>query len=414
MLETYFSKRHTLARHRSGPLGQHVDSFAESLEAQGYTPRVIVEYLRAAAHLSVWMETLGIQPERLNESILEDFKSHFPACSCPFKRTSAVSNARSAAPLYLRHLRGCAVVPVPPASAADSDCPLLQDFNEWMHVQRGVRTSSLETYNLILREFVRTLGDDPRRYDATSIRSFVANRCARNGIATAKTTVTSVRMLLRFAAIHGLCDGRLVDAAQGVASWKLSELPRHVDGQTVERLIDSCDTRTEVGLRDRAMLLLLTRLGLRAGDVAELSLDAIDWSAGTLRLRGKGRDYRILPLPQDVGDAILAYLERRQTSLVTDRVFLRMHAPAGPFANGNAVSCAVNRAAQRAGVSMPAWGAHVLRHTVATLLLRQGVPLDCVSGLLRHNSIKTTTIYAKVDTRLLNVITQPWPVEVRP
>jgi site-specific recombinase XerD len=162
------------------------------------------------------------------------------------------------------------------------------------------------------------------------------------------------------------------------------------------------------------MLLLLTRLGLRAGDVAELSLDAIDWSAGTLRLRGKGRDYRILPLPQDVGDAILAYLERRQTSLVTDRVFLRMHAPAGPFANGNAVSCAVNRAAQRAGVSMPAWGAHVLRHTVATLLLRQGVPLDCVSGLLRHNSIKTTTIYAKVDTRLLNVITQPWPVEVRP
>jgi site-specific recombinase XerD len=283
-----------------------------------------------------------------------------------------------------------------------------------MRIQRGVRASTLKTYNRILREFVHNVGDDPTQYDATNIRRFVANRSARNGISTAKNTVTSVRMLLRFAAIRGMCDARLADAVQGVASWKLNELPKHVDAQTVERLIASCDTQTEIGLRDRAMLLLLSRLGLRAGDVAGLCLNAIDWSAGTLRLRGKGCHDRLLPLPQEVGDALLAYLERRKMPSATGKVFLRQRAPVGPFANGNAVSCAVSRAARRAGVSMPAWGAHVLRHTAATLLLRKGVPLDCVSGLLRHNSIETTTIYAKVDTTLLKTIAQPWPMEVQP
>lgn len=413
MVETCFTKQHVLAHHRRGPLGQYIDGFVTALTAQGYSRRVVIEYLRAAAHLSAWMEKYGIPVSTLDESVLIDFKDHFPACSCAFQKTRVCSNAKWATPLYLRYLRAQGVAPTPAPSGLAPTCSLLDDCYEWMRIHRGLRTSSLETYDGILREFVQTLGDDPAQYDATSLRRFVADRSARNGIATAKTTVTSVRMLLRFAAIHGLCDVRLVDAVQGVASWKLSELPKHVDAQTVERLIASCDTKTEIGLRDRAMLLLLTRLGLRAGDVAELSLEAIDWSAGTLQLRGKGRDFRILPIPQDVGDALLAYLERRQTPSVTGRVFLRMRAPVGPFTDGNAVSCVVNSAARRAGVTMPAWGAHVLRHTTATLLLRQGVPLDCVSGLLRHNSIETTTIYAKVDTTLLDAIAQPWPGEVR-
>jgi integrase len=182
-----------------------------------------------------------------------------------------------------------------------------------------------------------------------------------------------------------------------------------LSAEEVDRLIAACDGAEPGRLRDRAILLMLARLGLRAGDVAHLRLTDIDWNNGTLQVTGKGRYQVRLPLPQDVGDALLRYLECRPANLNTDHVFIRSIAPYRPFASGDGVSSVVRHALQRANINSPAKGAHLLRHTAATEMLRNGVPLNQAGLVLRHRSIDMTAYYAKADVGLLQQIAQPWP-----
>ena len=182
-----------------------------------------------------------------------------------------------------------------------------------------------------------------------------------------------------------------------------------VSAKELDRLIAACDGSSPARLRDSAIVLILSRLGLRAGDVAQLRFPDIDWKNGTLQVIGKGRYQVRLPLPQDVGDALLRYLERRPRVDHTDQVFLRGMAPFKPFTSGDGVSSIVKRAVQRAGIEAPARGAHLLRHTAATEMLRHGVPLDQIGLVLRHRSIDMTAYYAKVDVVLLQQVAQPWP-----
>jgi integrase len=196
-------------------------------------------------------------------------------------------------------------------------------------------------------------------------------------------------------------------------SWRLAELPRYLSAVQVDSLIAACDGSSPERRRDRAILLLLARLGLRAGDVAGLRIADIEWETGTLRVSGKGRYQVRLPLPQEVGDAIIEYVECRPAAHESDHVFVRNIAPFRPFAHGDGVSSVVRRAMKRAGVVSPAKGAHVLRHTAATQMLRHGVPLDQIALVLRHRGIDTTAYYAKADVNLLKQIAQPWP-EVLP
>jgi integrase len=193
----------------------------------------------------------------------------------------------------------------------------------------------------------------------------------------------------------------------------LARLPRCLSEDELVRLIAACNGTTRGRLRDRAIVLMLSRLGLRAGDVARLRLGDIDWRNGVLRVMGKGRYEVGLPLPQDVGDALLAYLARRPASGDVDHVFLRSRAPSTPFADGDGVSSVVRHALQRAGVRAPVKGAHLLRHTAATQMLRHGVPLDQIGLVLRHRSLDMSAYYAKVDVALLHGIAQPWP-QVQP
>jgi integrase len=177
----------------------------------------------------------------------------------------------------------------------------------------------------------------------------------------------------------------------------------------VDQLIATCDGTDPRRLRDRAILLLLARLGLRSGDVARLRLNDINWNRGILQVMGKGRYEVGLPLPQDVGDALLQYLECRPTNVDTDYVFIRSIAPCGPFASGDGVSSVVKHALKRVNINAPAKGGHLLRHTAATEMLRNGVPLDQAGLVLRHRSIDMTAYYAKADVALLKQIAQPWP-----
>jgi site-specific recombinase XerD len=229
------------------------------------------------------------------------------------------------------------------------------------------------------------------------------------GAGTAEKRVTSARAFLRYLGVQGLCRAGLDQAVPSLAHWRLATLPRCLSADEVDRLIAACDGDSCGRLRDRAIVLLLVRLGVRAGDLANLRISDIEWETGTLRVSGKGRYEVRLPLPQDAGEALLRYLESRPRVAGGGHVFVRNIAPFKSFISGDCVSSVVKRALKRARVSSPAKGAHLLRHTAATEMLRHGLPLDQIGLVLRHRGIDTTAYYAKVDVALLRQIAQPWP-----
>lgn len=234
--------------------------------------------------------------------------------------------------------------------------------------------------------------------------------CHGKSPAVIKHGATALRMFVRFLAAEGGCPAGLEGAIPLIPHWRLSSLPRYLQAEEVERIVASCDSATAVGKRDRAILLLLARLGLRAGDIVQMRLGDIDWNDAWLHVCGKSRRQTCLPLTQEVGDALVAYLQAGRPQTDGDRLFVCCRAPFRPFAGHPAVSVIVARAMRRAGVTPPGRGAaHLLRHSVATALLRQGAPLHEIAALLRHRSIQTTQIYAKVDVSMLQQIAQRWP-----
>jgi integrase/recombinase XerD len=230
----------------------------------------------------------------------------------------------------------------------------------------------------------------------------------RHGKGRAKTVVTAVRMFLRFLIATGSCEPGLDQAIPTIAQWRLSSLPRYLPPETIERIIAACDTSTPLGIRDKAIILLMARLGLRAGDAAGLRLSDIDGQQGTLVVTGKTRRATRLPLPQEAGDALLHYLETVRPPIGCDKVLITTCAPWLPMSR-QAVGHTAARAIQRADVEAPFLGAHVFRYSAATAMLRHGVSLQAISEVLRHASIETTAYYAKVDTQLLRQVVVPWP-----
>ena len=235
---------------------------------------------------------------------------------------------------------------------------------------------------------------------------FLARECPKRSVSGARDLVCALRSLLRYLHLAGLIEAPLVWAVPSVADLRDRTLPRGLEPAAVRRLLASCDRRTLVGRRDYAILLLLLRLGLRAGEVAAIALDDIDWRAGELLVRnGKGRRAERLPLPADVGAAIVSYLRRRPR--IEDRaLFLRVVAPAGAI-RGSAVSAIVRTACKRAG--LPSVGSHALRHTAASEMLNAGATLQEIGEVLRHREQRTTARYAKVDRKTLGRLARPWP-----
>ncbi|WP_206680657.1 tyrosine-type recombinase/integrase [Neoaquamicrobium sediminum] len=253
------------------------------------------------------------------------------------------------------------------------------------------------------------LGRDPKLYDAGLIRQAILDEAQRSSPAYLKTMTMALRGYLRYLAARGLCQPGLDQAIPAVPQWRLSALPRYISTAEVDRVIASCEVTTPRGIRDRAILLLLARLGLRAGDVRDMRLDDINWREGTLRVRGKGRREIRLPLPQAAGDAIIDYLREARPHAACEQIFLRTVAPHQPLASSS-VSSIVRLALERAGIDdAPSRGANLLRHSAATGMLRAGATLDTIGTVLRHRSVDTTAHYAKVDVNMLLQIAQPWP-----
>jgi len=274
---------------------------------------------------------------------------------------------------------------------------------------RGSSRSTCRVYGRVVVDLLQTLGDDTNQFTADKLQTFAFDRAGRHGASAANTVAKALRMFLRYLIATGQCSSYLLAAIPTFAHWRLSSMPRYLPASDVERIIEACDPSTLLGSRDRAILLLLARLALRAGDIVALQLTDINWDEASLRVVGKGRRETRLPLTQEVGDAILTYLQLRGTQPGVEALFLPTHAPMNRPLSSVAVSTIVARSIKRAGVVAPSKGAHLLRHSAATEMLRQGLSLEDIGAVLRHRSVETTAHYAKVDLTLLLEITQPWP-----
>jgi site-specific recombinase XerD len=342
--------------------------------------------------------------------MLHAFVGHLRRCRCPhFKRAKISFHARFGVKLFHQRLVGCGICAIESVRDENADPALVTAFLDWFQTHRGAKPPTLRLYARGAAELLQALGDDVSQWTAHAVRNFVLFRASQCGSPTTQKLITSLRVFLRYLNFRGESRDDLALAIPAVAHWRLAKLPRCLSSEEVNRLIAACDGSDPGRLRDRAIVLLLVRLGLRAGDVAQLRLNDIDWNRGTLQVIGKGRYQVRLPLPQDVGDAMLGYLERRPTISDTDCVFVRSIAPYRPFASGDGVSSVVKHALQRARIEIPDKGAHLLRHTAATEMLRNGVPLEQAGLVLRHRSIDMTAYYAKADVALLKQIAQPWP-----
>lgn len=414
MLETYFSAEKTLARLRTGPSGPHIDGFADALEQEGYSPASAVRYLRAAAHFGHFLHRRRRTLADVDAGAVEAFRSHLRRCHCPLSSGGTVNHhVLFGAKRFHLHLCRTGVCHAEPVlSRPIAEPAVLASFREWFQRHRGATAPTLRHYCRGATDLLNGLGEDFSQWDTGRIRAFVFDRAKQSGVSTTQHLITAVRAFLRFLSFHGLCQINLDQAVPAVAHWRLASLPACLTADEVERVIATCDGPSVRCLRDRAILLLLVRLGLRAGDVARLRLTDLEWERGTLRVMGKGRYEVRLPLPQDAGDALLQYLTARPDVGATNHVFLRQIAPFRPFVSNHCVSGVVKRALKKAGVHTAAKGAHLLRHTAATEMLRQGVPLDRIGLVLRHRSLDMTAYYAKVDIELLKQVAQPWP-EVR-
>jgi site-specific recombinase XerD len=308
----------------------------------------------------------------------------------------------------LGYLREIGVAPAP--MVADGPVErLLEDYRRYLLIERGAAPRTFLAVRRDARLFLsQRLGPDGLELEGLTVAdvtAFLARECPRRSVDGARHLVISMRSLLRYLHVAGLVPVSLRWAVPGVADLRDRSLPRGLEPAVVAKLLASCDRRRTVGRRDYAILLLCWRLGLRAGEVAALQLDDLDWRRGEVLIRGKGNRHERLPVAVDVGEALVSYLQRRPRSECRT-VFLKVLAPAGPLP-AKAIWGVVHDACVRAGI--PPVGPHRLRHTAATGMLREGASLEEIAEVLRHRQLKTTAIYAKVDRATLRAIAQPWP-----
>ena len=392
-------------------LEPYLKAFSQHLSEQGFTPLTIHGYIDSISHFGTWLWKKEIPLAAIDNGIVSRFARH--RCYCPGARRKRnvsrkyVNRVRR----FVEYLSEQGVIADQFVTSERPRATLVVRFREHLKL-RGLSPPTIARYDYAVTNMLPLLGDEPRHYNAIIIKNVVLELTQKHSLVQVKSFTTALRAYLRFLAVESLCPPDLDCAVPAIAHWSLSSMPRYITAEEVEQVIDSCDVRTTKGLRDRAILLLLSRLGLRAGDIVNMLLADINWVEGTLCIKGKAKRADKLPLPQDVGDAILAYLHKARPPVALEHVFLCLNAPYRPFTSSPSVSGIVDAALTRAGIThAPSRGAHLLRHSAATNMLRSGATLEAVSSILRHRSLDMTAYYAKVDFLSLQRITQPWPEE---
>jgi site-specific recombinase XerD len=356
------------------------------------------------AHASRWLASRGLGAGALSPDRVEEFLADRRA-----EGYTLWLSAKAMVPM-LGYLRSVGVVPTPVPVLPTTEAEQLEDrFRVYLIQERGLSAGTIAGYLHVARLFFSARAGNGgllEQLTAAEVTEFVLAECAPRSVGSAKYIVCGLRALLRYLYIAGHIEGQLEAAVPTVAGWRLAGLPDTFGRAEMARLLTSCDRRTTFGRRDYAVLILLARLGLRAGEVASLELAAIDWRAGEIVVRGKGHRAERLPLPVDVGEALAGWLRRGRPRCDATTVFTTVRAPHRRLTTGG-VSAIVRAACARAG--LPEVNAHRLRHTAATEMLRAGASLLEVGQVLRHASVLSTALYAKVDRDRLRGLALPWP-----
>lgn len=387
--------------------------FLNLLLSEGIYPDRAKLQARTALHFIIWLRLKGVSRCEINDHVVNEFAAH--SCCCGIHMKSGTPGAQAASRRqfgvyrFLRFLNGNNPVfengVFIQRRRRSQPSPTVLRYRAWLTDQKGLRPRTVYFYALDVMSWLPGLGEDASTYSATALRDLAATEFARRGPAMQTRFIRSVRSYLQFRAAEGHCSPSLTDALISRPTYRLSKLPCRLEIGAVRQVIDSCDLSTSRGVRDRAILTLLAELGLRATEVWRIRLCDFDWVEAKLCIEGKGGRGAVVPLTQGAGDAVLDYLEKARPASPSDVLFVRMSRPHVPLANAAEISNIARFALSRCGLK---GAAHVFRHTLATELLRDGRSLEDVATVLRHRSVGTTMIYAKVNEPMLKRLAEPW------
>ena len=405
MLEQYVTPG-LADRLRGGIFGDHVETFCGSMVDLKYQPSTIRHKLWTVSCLQRWMQAERVKLEEFDERLIDRMRE------ARRRRGRVCRNLRTTLSQLLCHLRACGAVarPVPP-TPTEMDL-LLAPYEQHLRRERGLAECTTHNYSKYVREFVADRFDEHPKFAALrsqDVRDFCLKRMRTMVPKRAQFMGSALRSFLRFLFLHGETTIDLSLALLTVRSWRLVGVPAHISSEEAGQLLCSCDRSSGVGRRDYAILLLLARLGLRGGEVVALELGDLHWRDGEIHVRGKGLVRDRLPLLVEVGEALVQYLQHGRPTSECRRVFLRQRAPYRGLGHPSTVSTIVARALDRAGLTPAQRGAHLLRHSLATEMIRHGASMSEIGQVLRHRSPNTTEIYAKVDFDALRDVAMPWP-----
>lgn len=411
MTREWISESLELHRPRAGVLREHLARFAAAVAQRGYGPFTARQHIRVAAEVGRWLARKRVPLEQLDDERAARFLAGVRLLG-----EGAVKRRRASVHVLLVVLRGLGVVPAAIVADASGDgapmAAITEEFRRHLDRERGLTPSVCAGYaRIAARLLEQRFGHGVVALDLLrpgDVTRFVTGEAhARPG--QMKVILSALRGFLRWLHQFGSTPTSLAGCVPSAPDWRLVSVPKALPSAQVEQLLASCDRTTALGRRDYAVLLLLARLGLRAGEIVAMELDDLDWQKGDLVVRGKGGRQDCLPLPRDVGTALADYLRRGRPNCATRRVFVGARAPLGALVGASAISCLVRRALKRAGLEPPRKGAHTLRHALACTMLRRGASLTEIGQILRHRSPDTTALYAKVDISGLRALAPAWP-----
>jgi site-specific recombinase XerD len=406
--EQYLNRSRLFRRLRNGPHGSYVELYASQLIKIGLSRQSTWRSLNLLGDLISWLTRIRSMPTELEERVIEQY----------FRRRSRKQSIqpgdRAALRRFLSVLREAGMIAPairPPPTPHEQS---FEAFSQYLREERGLTPKSIVHHLPFIRLFLREVcpggASDLCRISQADVTRYIERHARDQSAASGKSMCWALRSFLRYLHHKGLNPLPLVGSVPSIRRWKLASLPTYLTAAQVQTVLDGCDRATALGRRDYAILMMLAKLGLRASEVAALSLDDIDWRSGEMLIRAKGRQRARMPMPPDVGGAVVAYLRNGRATSSCRRLFLRTLAPNVGFASGCAITMIAKSALERAGIRGYAHqGAHIFRHSLATELLRSGATLSEIGQLLRHESHDTTRIYAKVDIEALRTLSLPWP-----
>jgi len=396
----------SVANPNFGPLGKHLIEFDIWLSELGYARSTIKIKIRIVRHLNKWLHQQKLKLKDLNEKSIRRFLDHYNTCHKGNPRNFCLLRD------FLDWLREQNIVANPTFVKRESKFDhILRDYTGYLKNERGIATATVKSYisaveRFLSKRFRRSevlLGD----LRATDTTSFVFAQTKVYSLRHVQLITTALRSFFRYLRFHGDIKVDLAASVPTVADRSQAELPKYLSVKDVNKLLHHCDQTKPVGIRDYALLLFMARLGLRTREILKMTLDDINWGSGVVTVYGKGGYQEQLPIPKDVGQAIAMYLKKVRPKCDTRGLFVSTKAPVKELARSS-ICCIVRRACQRADLSPPHQGAHLLRHSLATRMLREGATMTEIAEILRHRSPATTEIYAKVDLNSLSELAVPW------